>query len=111
MGSLPTELALLTGLTHFVATSNALEGSLGGALSGVSSLTTLNLNTNMFTGTIPISVLSQNTDLTTLNLGQNKFTGTIPTNLPLSLTDLSIPDNGLTGSIPPDLKNTQTIGM
>ena len=70
----------------------------------LTSLSTLNLNTNLLTGTIPVE-LSMLTSLTMLKLYNNDLDGTIPTGVSTltSLAYLSISGNGLTGTIPPEM--------
>eukprot|EP00934_Nitzschia_sp_Nitz4_P008742 Nitzschia sp. Nitz4//scaffold95_size97785//6851//13079//NITZ4_004655-RA/size97785-processed-gene-0.3-mRNA-1//1//CDS//3329560436//8732//frame0 len=82
-------------------TDNQLTGTLI-LLGGLSSLT---LEGNQFTGTLPIELFEFTTPLKHLNLGGNQLTGTIPpeASYALSLTSLYIHENLLTGTIPPEL--------
>ena len=79
---------------------NNLVGILPTALGNLDQMTTLNLNTNQLSGTIPD--LTRLTSLTNLQLGDNALSGTIPASLNslTTLTHLYLHQNQLSGSIP-----------
>ena len=103
-GSVPAELAELTGLQILHLYENQLTGSIPSELGSLTALTDLRLYDNRLTGTIP-SELGSLTALTDLRLYENQLTGPIPSELGslTALTDLRLYDNRLTGSIPSEL--------
>jgi Leucine-rich repeat (LRR) protein len=79
--------------------NNHLTGSLPSTLGSLAALTILDLDTNQLTGSIPS--LSGMTALTNLDLDTNQLTGGIPSLSGLtSLTGLYLYNNQLSGSIP-----------
>lgn len=78
-GTIPTELATITGLQS------------------------LDLSGNLLSGTIPLAFMLMKS-LTRISLGRNDLTGTIPTEVQLfSGTYLALDTNSLTGSIPSEV--------
>ena len=84
---------------YTTANRNQLTGAIPD-LSQLTALTSLRLEGNKLTGTIP-AALGQNTALTNLHLYDNQLTGTIPAELGqlTSLTHLHLQNNRLTGPI------------
>ena len=82
-------------------TDNQLEGPLI-LLGGLSSLT---LEGNQFTGTLPTELFQFTTPLKHLNLGGNQLIGGIPpeASFALQLTSLDLHENRLEGTVPPEL--------
>ncbi len=82
-------------------TDNFLQGPLI-RLGGLSSLT---LEGNVFTGTVPTELFEFTTPLTHLNLGRNRLQGGIPpeASFALQLTSLHLHENLLEGTIPLEL--------
>ena len=82
-------------------TDNFLQGPLI-RLGGLSSLI---LEGNVFTGTVPVELFQFNTPLQILNLGRNRLQGQIPpeASFALQLTSLQLHQNLLDGTIPPEL--------
>ncbi len=100
-GTVPAELADLTGLTRLRLQDNSLGGSIPRELGDLSSLTVLDARHNALTGSIP-EELANLSRLTGLWLTDNALTGTIPValgDLP-RLGELRLADNALTGCIP-----------
>lgn len=97
--TIPSEIGVLTQLTHLEYDLSELVGTIPSTLSNLSRLDFLSLFDNKLTGTIPpLATLSQ---LTYLNLGHNELTGSIPSLSNLSKLDyLSVGSNQLTGTIP-----------
>jgi hypothetical protein len=78
LGSIPTQIGLLTSLTHLNLSNNGLTGSIPFQIGKLTSLTYLGLSHNALLGSIP-SQIGQLTSLTTLYLHNNALTaGTIP---------------------------------
>lgn len=81
IGTIPTELALLTSLTRLELQHNAFHGSIPWQISLLSKqLTQLKLNNNALTGTLP-TLLGQLTQLSWFLVNENDLTGTLPTEL------------------------------
>ena len=136
MGSLPSEIGLLSVLNTLNVQYNAFDGSILSYFNNVISLRYVNLAYNKFTGTIPSDFFSQqNRTLeyfglvhnpfsgsvpdsigtlqvaTLLRIGFNAMTGTIPTSVCLvtTLQFLAISINDYSGSIPPNIGNLQLL--
>uniref|UniRef100_A0A7S2NR12 Leucine-rich repeat-containing N-terminal plant-type domain-containing protein n=1 Tax=Leptocylindrus danicus TaxID=163516 RepID=A0A7S2NR12_9STRA len=80
-----------------------MSGTLPSELGNLSSLTTLDLDRNSFTGTIPLQVLSSLSSLRTLDLSYNQFSGTLPVTIEQNMASLQylyLQNNALTGPIP-----------
>jgi hypothetical protein len=107
-GTLPAELALLTGLTNLNLAGNLLTGTLPsvelGSSGMVSSLRFINLEGNALGGSFA-SEIGQLTLLQELNIVKNRFNGTLPTefgnleNLRIFRSEWS----GFTGTIPTEV--------
>ncbi|KAI2513067.1 hypothetical protein MHU86_1359 [Fragilaria crotonensis] len=97
--TIPSEIGVLTQLTHLEYDLSELIGTIPSTISNLSRLNFLSLFDNKLTGTIPpLATLSQ---LTYLNLGHNELIGSIPSLSNLSKLDyLSVGSNQLTGTIP-----------
>lgn len=107
-GTIPPEIALLenlfvldlSGATHLESGEDGIPWP---ALSQLTSLTTLNLASNNFTGFIDprLNGLKQ---LTTLNLANNRFNGIIPATIAANLRELlvlNLENNQLEGTLDP----------
>ncbi|OMO82739.1 hypothetical protein COLO4_22867 [Corchorus olitorius] len=106
-GSLPSELSKCSKLEEFDVSFNSLNGSFPYALTSWKHLSTLILSENQFTGGIP-SFLSEFEMLSELQLGGNSFGGKIPSSVGAMknlIYALNLSSNGLTGEIPPELRN------
>lgn len=115
-GTLPDQLALLTGLTALALQGNQLTGEIPVEFGLLSSLNRLDLGDNDLTGSIPAE-LGDLDKLFHLDLNRNNLTGSIPAELgqlslisnfrsePLHQSALNLSYNQLTGSIPPELGN------
>ncbi|XP_020160241.1 phytosulfokine receptor 1 [Aegilops tauschii subsp. strangulata] len=106
-GHLPDVFGRLGKLEYFSAQSNLLRGPLPASLSQSPSLKMLYLRNNSLNGRINLNCLKM-TQLSSLDLGTNKFIGTID-----SLSDchhlrsLNLGTNNLSGEIPADFRKLQ----
>jgi Leucine-rich repeat (LRR) protein len=102
--TIPSELGLLTQLTHLSLIDNQLSGTIPSTLGNLVQLTVLYLSINQLTGTIP-STLGSLINLTDLSLLGNQLTGTVPSTLGnlAQLTYLDVGSNQLNGTIPSSL--------
>jgi uncharacterized protein (DUF1330 family) len=80
VGSIPTELGNLTGLTNLTLRNNQLSGSIPVELGNLTNLQYLYLNSNQLSGAIP-EELGNLTQLKVLLLNNNYLGGPIPTSL------------------------------
>lgn len=103
-GRIPTELGMLTNLTHVALRSMRLTGTIPTILGDLVALTSLYLNGNPLKGTIPTE-LGLLTNLQYLGLDHANFSGTIPSELGnlVALRMLTLSDNPLSGTIPTEL--------
>lgn len=106
IGSLPSELGLLSQLNYLSLYSNGLTGSIPSQLGFLSQLNYLYLYENELTGLIP-SQLGSLIQLFDFDLSYNQLTGTLPSELGLMsrLNTFLISSNILTGSIPLQLRS------
>ena len=131
-GTIPTELALLTGLEWLGLPRNQFTGSIPAELENLTNLRVLGLDGNQLTGQIPLqltnltnlqwlalddnqisgiipSELGDLTQLGHLSLGGNQLSGPIPSQLgELSLNELWVQGNQLSGEIPTTLRVAQS---
>ncbi|CAJ1943607.1 unnamed protein product [Cylindrotheca closterium] len=99
VGTIPTELYLLTRLNNLVLRGNSFTGTIPTTLGLLSDLGGLELWDNNLSGRIP-SELGALTKLSALALASNRLTGPIPKEiLGLQLTGLWIDDNEITGTV------------
>ena len=115
-GTIPVQLARLTGLTRLALNGNQLTGEIPPELGLLSSVNHLDLSENELTGSIP-GELGDIEKLFVLNLSENNLTGSIPPELgqvglltgfrsePLYRAEFNLGSNQLTGPIPPELGN------
>ena len=103
-GTIPSELAKLTGLQSLHLYENQLTGSIPTEFGSLTALTDLRLYANRLSGGIPTE-LGSLTNLVALHLDDNQLTGPIPSELGslAKLRDLFLGDNQLTGGIPTQL--------
>ena len=110
MGSLPTELGLLSEITQLSFDDNMLTGVVPTEIFGFPNMIEFNLKANSFVGGIPTEVGSM-TLLQKLELHQNEFTGPIPSEISnlsaLEFMDLS--QNQLNGPIPEQIGNLSNL--
>ncbi|KAM7280216.1 hypothetical protein ACFE04_007350 [Oxalis oulophora] len=102
-GKLPAGLRNLIKLERFDASQNKLEGDLS-ELRFLTSLVSLQLFKNQFTGQVPVE-FGQFKNLVNLSLYTNKLTGTLPRELGSwsEFDYIDVSENYLTGPIPPDM--------
>lgn len=108
MARIPTELGLLSSsITSLILYSNAhLTGTIPTELGLLTNLTHLSIRNNpKLTGTIPLEVFTGLPNLQTLDLSGNDLSGGLPSIPPMvpSLTQLRVQQNRLSGTIPRDL--------
>ena len=103
-GTIPSELAKLTGLQSLHLYENRLTGSIPTEFGSLTALTDLRLYSNRLSGGIPTE-LGNLTRLVVLYLDDNHLTGPIPPELGSlsNLRDLFLTGNRLTGGIPTQL--------
>ncbi len=116
-GNLTDGLGSLTGLTHLDLSRNQMGGSIPTTIGNLTNLVSLDLSENQFSGQIPATI-GNLTNLTSLNLANNNLTGSIPAEIwtLTNLVGLRLYSNkgwgdqyGLTGEIPPEVKNLQKL--
>eukprot|EP00980_Cylindrotheca_fusiformis_P006739 scaffold1400_cov137-Cylindrotheca_fusiformis.AAC.17 len=103
-GTLPTEIGNLNLLESFNVALNGLSDRVPSEIGLLSSLTSLQLEYNFFNGTLPIEIASLR-KISSLGLSRNWFEGTIHTEFGMltNLSTLSLRDTRLSGSIPSEL--------
>ncbi|KQJ96175.1 brassinosteroid LRR receptor kinase BRL2 [Brachypodium distachyon] len=133
-GAIPRSIGNLTSLRVLRASSNNISGSIPESMSSCGALRVLELANNNVSGAIPAAVLGNLTSLESLllsnnfisgslpatiasckslrfvDLSSNKISGSLPDELcapgaAAALEELRMPDNLLTGAIPPGLAN------
>lgn len=107
LGTLPTEIGLLTSLEYVIFGKNRFHGTIPTEFGRLSNLSTVSLSGNALTGSIP-SQMGLLKSATYVDLDFNQLTGTIPSELgllaPYLSVALSLGDNpSLTGTLPTDL--------
>lgn len=99
VGSIPTELALLTTLRELNLGENSLRGNFIPGICALRNLQYLNLEQNQFLGSLP-SCLSGLTALQSIHLANNQFTGVLPDLAPLTnVTFFQANNNRLRGNV------------
>ncbi|KAG6658380.1 hypothetical protein CIPAW_04G156800 [Carya illinoinensis] len=97
--------ANLSGLTTLFLDQNRLSGTLPSDINSWKLLNTLNLSRNEISGQIP-KELGSLLGLTELDLSENQLSGPIPSKLGLlKLTSFNLSSNHLTGNIPSEFEN------
>ncbi|CAJ1936559.1 unnamed protein product [Cylindrotheca closterium] len=104
VGTIPTELGLLTSLTRINFDLNKLTGTLPTEIGRWTALKGFFFAKNNLSGPIPTTV-GLITSLTRLNLIENRLSGTIPTEFGLltAATRLIMHDNNYTGPLPSEV--------
>lgn len=97
-GSIPSSLTNLTSLAYLHLGSCGLRGKLPAAPLP-RPLTTLWLEGNNFTGSVPWAAWDLPDSLESLILAGNRLTGPLPPTLPASLEDVDLHDNAFSGSL------------
>ncbi|GJN20329.1 hypothetical protein PR202_gb07695 [Eleusine coracana subsp. coracana] len=110
-GLVPESLSSCRALRALDAANNKLSGPIPGAVLGnLTSLESLLLSNNFINGTLP-GTISSCASLRIADLSSNKISGALPEEICSSsgddaaLEELRLPDNMLTGTIPPGLAN------
>jgi len=104
VGTLPSEIGELTGLTDFKVGGNGFTGSVPSEIGELTGLKRLNFGRNGFTGSVP-SEIGLLTGLTYLGLSDNAFAGSVPSEIGslTKITYLDLADSGFTGSVPSEI--------
>jgi Leucine-rich repeat (LRR) protein len=100
VGSLPSELSLLTTLELLALTHNQISGSIPDAYQSLKYLEGFELQYNTLTGTLP-SFFGNMTELRVLSLSNNDLQGALPSSMSnmKHLTTLALDDNSFTGDM------------
>ncbi|KAM0927525.1 hypothetical protein ACQ4PT_002934 [Festuca glaucescens] len=110
-GEIPASLGRLRRLQTLDLSFNSLSGMLPANLSSCIRMTVMALDSNKLDGRIPAKFGETFTSLATMSLRNNSFTGPIPASLSnlshLHYLDLS--NNQLVGSVPPGLSSIQNM--
>ncbi|KAG1334513.1 putative inactive receptor kinase [Cocos nucifera] len=120
-GYYPNEASRFGNLISIKIRNNSLVGFLPSVLGNYPKLSVVDLSLNKLTGPVLPSLFISLT-LTSLNLSGNQFTGTIPLQSPHSTESLVLPsythlesldlsDNLLSGSLPPEIGNLQSLKL
>jgi hypothetical protein len=109
-GTIPPQLADLTGLQRLDFYHNNLSGSIPSALGSLATLQTLYVSFNQLTGPIPAE-FGNMTSLQLLGAWNNRLSGSIPPELGRlrNLAELRLYNNKLTGGIPVELANIASL--
>ncbi|KAF8689320.1 hypothetical protein HU200_042117 [Digitaria exilis] len=109
-GPIPESLSSCHALRVLDAANNKLTGSIPAAVLGnLTSLESLLVSNNFISGSLP-STITSCTNLRVADLSSNKISGDLPAELcspdgTAALEELRMPDNMVTGAIPPGLAN------
>lgn len=92
-------------LRHMWLSENGLKGSIPPELALLTSLRTVDLTSNDFSGTLPVEMVTQLSQLEVLFLYSEGLTGTLPTEIGLmsSLLHMELLATSLSGSLPSEL--------
>lgn len=101
VGSIPSNVGILTGLEHFDVGVNDLIGTLPDVTGQLTNLKRFDVAVNDLTGTLPDSI-GKWTNLVTFAISANEFTGVIPESISAwsNLQVGSFQANGFTGTMP-----------
>jgi Leucine-rich repeat (LRR) protein len=112
-GHLPDVFADLTSLQNLAAHSNNLSGPLPPSLSLLSSLRVLDLRNNSLSGPLASVNFSRMPLLASVELATNHFNGTLPVSLAgcQNLKSLDLAKNNLTGQLPEDYSRLTSLSM
>lgn len=111
-GSIPPDLAQLTGLTRLNLGFNELTGQIPAELGLLGNLESLQLDSNRLNGSIPVE-LGKLANLEVLRLSLNLLIGNIPAELGRmsNLREMYLDFNRLTGSIPAELGQLENLTL
>ncbi|CAJ2668958.1 MDIS1-interacting receptor like kinase 2-like [Trifolium pratense] len=108
-GTIPTEIGLLSKLTHLDMSDNFLQGEMPLSLCNLRQLRYLDISYNKLDGSIPNEVCYIK-NLTTLNLSNNFFNGSFPIFIiGIELTHLDLSRNYLEGEVNPSIANLRQL--
>ena len=104
IGTIPSELSLITSLIAITLPHNSLFGSIPSELCNLLSLSDLDLSYNSFSNSLP-TCIGNFKELYALQLSNNKFTGAIPTGIGdmSSLSALVLQNNKFRSTIPNEI--------
>ncbi|MCZ8023508.1 MAG: leucine-rich repeat domain-containing protein, partial [Cytophagales bacterium] len=96
-GTLPPELGQLSSLRLFIVSNNKFTGTIPESFKNLKKIENFSIQINLFSGELPSNLFDQWTSLTTLNLHVNNFTGSFPSLSNISnITSLFAYDNEFT---------------
>jgi len=109
-GRIPDDIALLTSLTVLDLQNNVITGTFPDTIGGVYRLMVLDFRNNELSGTIPTSIGGL-TSLKSFRVDENKLTGTLPEQIGqwTNLTDFLVDNNNLRGSLPVSIGNWESL--
>ena len=103
-GTLPSELAFLTGLQVFDILRNLVTGSIPASWSELSNLRLFRISENQVSGTLPPDFFKEKNSLQRLLLGDNQLTGTVPNEIATPQTlMIQLQNNSFHGTIPSEI--------
>ena len=94
MGTIPSELALLTSLKQLFLDHNDFGGSIPEEILTLPNLEQLDVNSNSLTGGFP---LFTSPNLQSISVGSNRLTGTIPETIGMGMSKLVTIDAAVRG--------------
>lgn len=117
--TIPREIINLSNLEELVIVEAKLQSTIPSELAQLTRLRLLHLDDNPeLTGTIPVGLLTNNTNLQSLFLSKSKVDGNIPWNSDIeakraasNLTSLTLTNNQLTGTIPIELGTSSLLNI
>ncbi|KAJ7962264.1 putative Receptor protein kinase [Quillaja saponaria] len=106
-GIIPSEIGMLSKLTHLDLSYNYLTGELPVHFSNLTQLVSLEIGHNSIDGVIPDQLIKSLKKLSILDLSDNNFNGSIPWSIGemTNLTQLILNANSITGRLPSSLCN------
>jgi len=103
--TIPTEMGLLTSLTHLSMAQNFIYGSIPESVSTLPNLVTINFSGNHITGSVP---LFSSTALQHLDLSTNRLNGIVPNDIGVNHEEMivfDVSENKISGQLPESFSN------
>ncbi|KAI9136564.1 hypothetical protein BKA69DRAFT_1170587 [Paraphysoderma sedebokerense] len=109
-GSIPPEIASLTGLQFLNMFSNSLTGTIPVEISSLVNLQDFAFGINNITGVIPIE-LTKLKSLAVFDVDKNRISGSIPPEIGncISLKSFNLGNNALSGTLPPGMRSLSSL--